>query len=72
MYRTRKENTDHARTVRSLFDAIKKRGGRAAIDYYDGTLVLRTTQPDTSNPDTWGKGAVPEPYSDSHVRIAEC
>ena len=66
------QNTRHARTIRFLFDAIRDRGGHAAIDYCDGALVLVTTKPDTSNPDTWGKGAIPEPYNDSHVRIAEC
>lgn len=60
-----------AREIAAQFRAIQERGGHAAIDFRNGELVLRCTQPQP-NPKTWGRGAVPQPYTQEWVRICEC
>lgn len=61
-----------ASKVKYHFDQIKKRGGSAAIDFHKGVLVLMCTMPSFSIPESWGRGSVPAPVSNSSVRIVEC
>lgn len=63
--------TRTARALKAQFEAIRARGGHAAIDFRDGEIALRCTQP-TSDPETWGRGAVPQTYNDDWVRLVEC
>jgi|GEM_PF-4481359 len=60
-----------AQQAKIVFDAIKARGGHAAIDFKDGELALICTRP---TPDTsdWGRGAVPQSYGDGWVRLVQC
>lgn len=60
-----------AQQAKIVFDAIKARGGHAAIDFKDGELSLICTKP---TPDTsdWGRGAVPQSYGDGWVRLVSC
>jgi hypothetical protein len=60
-----------AQHLKLVFDAIKARGGHAAIEFKNGELVLLCTKP---SPDTseWGRGACPQSYGAEWVRLAEC
>lgn len=53
------------------FQAIRERGGHAAIDFRDGEIMLTCTKP-SSDPATWGAGAVPQAYTGAWVRLVEC
>lgn len=57
--------------LKLIFDAIQARGGHAAIDFKDGELALQCTKP-SPDTETWGRGAVPQAFTDGWVRLAEC
>ena len=47
----------------SAFNEIQERGGNAALDFKNDEMVLICTKP-TSDPKTWGRGAVAQTYVD--------
>ena len=54
------------------FEEIKARGGHAAIDFYNGELVLQCTRPNWQRPETWGRGAAPQTMDARWVRLTVC
>lgn len=64
-------SSKQAHIIKATFDQIKSRGGHAAIDYKDGEIMLACTKPGPEQ-DTWGRGSLPQTYSDSWVRLVEC
>lgn len=64
--------THEAAHIATIFEQIKARQGHAAIDFGpNGALTLQCTKPDYCDSETWGRGAVPQPWAD-WARLVEC
>lgn len=60
--------------IAETFEAIRKQGGHAAIDYKDGQITLVCTKPNNAqreNKKAWGRGALPQAFP-GWVRLAKC
>lgn len=65
-------SSQEAATLVATFEAIRARGGHAALDFCDGQMVLQCAFPDWGRPETWGQGEVPPTRGASWVRLMVC